>query len=98
MLFAVRARLLNMPSPCSTDFSCGDKTGALHPTRHVGGFVDLRELLDDAWTEFEATAPVGIDFVAEASLRSMIGSRLMQVAKTGETDRATLKAFALNGL
>jgi hypothetical protein len=63
-----------------------------------GGFVDLRELLDDAWTEFEATAPVGIDLVAEASLRSMIGARLMRATKTGETDRATLKAFALNGL
>ena len=62
------------------------------------GFVDLRELLDDAWTEFEATSPVGIDLVAEASLRSMIGARLMRAAKTGETDRATLKAFALNGL
>jgi hypothetical protein len=63
-----------------------------------GGFVDLRELLDDAWTEFETTAPVGIDLVAEASLRSMIGARLMRAAKAGETDRATLKALALNGL
>jgi hypothetical protein len=63
-----------------------------------GGFVDLRELLDDAWTEFEATSPVGIDFVAEASLRSMIAARLMRAAKAGETDRATLKALALNGL
>ena len=63
-----------------------------------GGFVDLRELLDDAWTEFEATSPVGIDLVAEASLRSMMGVRLMRAAKAGETDRATLKAFALNGL
>jgi hypothetical protein len=55
-------------------------------------------LLDDAWTEFEATSPVGIDLVAEASLRSMMGARLMRAAKAGETDRATLKAFALNGL
>jgi hypothetical protein len=62
------------------------------------GFVDLRELLDDAWTEFEATSPVGIDLVAEASLRSMITTRLMRAAKTGETDRAVLKALALNGL
>ena len=50
------------------------------------------------WTEFEATSPVGIDLVAEASLRSMIGARLMRAAKAGETDRATLKALALNGL
>jgi hypothetical protein len=68
--------------------------GAFAPT----GFVDLRQLLDDAWTEFEATSPVGIDLVAEASLRSMMGARLMRAAKAGETDRATLKAFALNGL
>jgi len=62
------------------------------------GFVDLRELLDDAWSEFEATSPMGIDLIAEASLRSMIATRLMRAAKTGETDRAALKALALNGL
>jgi hypothetical protein len=42
--------------------------------------------------------PFGIDLVAEASLRGMIGARLMRAPKAGETDRATLKAFALNGL
>ena len=62
------------------------------------GFVDLRELLDDAWTDFEATSPAGIDLIAEASLRSMITARLMRAAKRGETDRAALKALALNGL
>lgn len=62
------------------------------------GFVDLRELLDDAWTDFTATSPVGIDLIAEASLRSMIAARLMRAAKAGETDRATLKALALSGL
>jgi hypothetical protein len=62
------------------------------------GYVDLRELLDDVWTDFEATSPVGIDLVAEASLRSMIATRLTRAAKTGETDRAVLKALALNGL
>jgi hypothetical protein len=46
------------------------------------GFVDLRQLLDDAWTDFEATSPVGIDLVAEASLRNMIAARLMRAAKT----------------
>ena len=63
-----------------------------------GGFVDLRELLDDAWSEFEATSPMGIDLVAEASLRGMIATRLMRAAKAGETDRAALKAVALSGL
>ena len=62
------------------------------------GFVDFRELLDDAWTDFTATSPVGIDLIAEASLRSMIAARLMRAAKAGETDRATLKALALQGL
>ena len=62
------------------------------------GFVDLRELLDDAWIDFEATSPVGIDLIAEASLRSMIATRLMQAAKAGVTDRAALKAVALDGL
>jgi hypothetical protein len=62
------------------------------------GFVDMRELLDDAWTDFEATSPVGIDLVAEASLRNMIAARLMRAAKAGETDRAALKALALSGL
>jgi hypothetical protein len=62
------------------------------------GFTDLHELSDDAWTEFKATSPVGIDLIAEASLRSMIAARLMRAAKAGETDRAALKALALSGL
>jgi len=62
------------------------------------GFIDLRDLLDDAWTDFEATSPAGIDLIAEASLRNMITARLMRAAKRGETNRAALKALALNGL
>jgi hypothetical protein len=46
-----------------------------------GGFVDLRELLDDAWTSSRQRPPVGIDLVAEVSLRSMIAARLMRAAK-----------------
>ena len=61
-------------------------------------YVDFRELLEDVWTDFTATSPVGIDLIAEASLRSMIAARLMRAAKAGETDRAALKAVALNGL
>ena len=60
------------------------------------GFIGLRELLDDAWTDFMATAPVGIDLIAEASLRSMIAARLRRAAKAGETDRAALKALIGN--
>jgi hypothetical protein len=62
------------------------------------GFIDLRALLDDAWTDFKATSPVGIDLIAEASVRSLIANRLMRAAEKGETDRSVLKAVALNGL
>ncbi len=48
--------------------------------------------------DFEATSPAGIDLIAEASLRGMITARLMRAAKRGETNRAALKALALNGL
>jgi hypothetical protein len=58
------------------------------------GFIDFGALVDDAWTDFTATSPVGIDLIAEASLRSMIAARLRQAAKAGETDRAALKALA----
>ena len=62
------------------------------------GLINLRDLLDDAWTDFEATSPAGIDLIAEASVRSMIAARLMRAAKRGEINRAALKALALNGL
>jgi hypothetical protein len=55
-------------------------------------------LFDDAWTEFKATSPVGIDLIAEASLRRMITARLMRAAEMGETDRVALKGLALYGL
>jgi hypothetical protein len=62
------------------------------------GSTELQELFDDAWTEFKATSPVGIDLIAEASLRSMIAARLMRAAERGETDRSALKGLALRGL
>ena len=62
------------------------------------GSAELQELFDDAWTEFKATSPAGIDLKAEASLRSMIAARLMRAAERGETDRHALKALALHGL
>jgi hypothetical protein len=46
------------------------------------GFVDLRELLDDAWSDFEATSPMGIDLIAEASVRNMIATRIVRAAQT----------------
>jgi hypothetical protein len=58
---------------------------------------DLRELFNDAWMEFAATSPMGIDLIAEASLRSMIAARIIRAANKGEVDRAALKARALRG-
>jgi hypothetical protein len=60
--------------------------------------ADLRELFEDAWTEFSASSPVGIDLIAEASVRNMIATRIVRAAERGETDRRALKALALNGL
>jgi hypothetical protein len=62
------------------------------------GVADLRGLFNDAWAEFTATSPVGIDLIAEASLRGMIAARIMRAAESGEVDRAALKALALSGL
>jgi hypothetical protein len=62
------------------------------------GLIDLQALLDDAWTDFKATSPSGIDLTAEASVRSLIANRLLRAAENGETDRSVLKAVALNGL
>lgn len=62
------------------------------------GAIELHKLFDDAWTEFKATSPAGIDLMAEASLRSMIATRLMRATERGETDRHALKALALHGL
>ena len=33
---------------------------------------EIQELSDDAWNEFAATSPQGIDFVAEASVRRLM--------------------------
>ena len=60
--------------------------------------ADLQGLFNDAWAEFNATPPVGIDLIAEASLRSMIATRIMRAAEMGKVDRVTLKSCALRGL
>jgi hypothetical protein len=62
------------------------------------GIDDLNSLFNDAWMEFTATAPVGIDLIAQASLREMMADRIMRAAHNGEVDRTALKALALRGL
>jgi hypothetical protein len=60
--------------------------------------TDLQGLFNEAWSEFAAAPPVGIDLIAEASLRSMIAARIIRAAKEGEVDRSAFKERALSGL
>ena len=51
----------------------------------------------EAWDEFAASAPEGIDLVAEASLRRLMATRIRRAAAMGEVDRRALRASALVG-
>jgi hypothetical protein len=55
------------------------------------GAIELQKLFDDAWTEFKATSPAGILLMAEASLRSMIATRLMRATERGRPILTPLK-------
>jgi hypothetical protein len=59
---------------------------------------DLQAVSNEAWDEFAATAPEGIDLVAEASLRRLMATRIRRAAAMGEVDRRALRASALVGL
>jgi hypothetical protein len=59
---------------------------------------DIQALSDDAWNEFTATSPQGIDFVAEASVRRLMASRIRSAVTRGERDRGALRDGALRGL
>jgi hypothetical protein len=59
---------------------------------------DLQAVSNEAWDEFAASAPGGIDLVAEASLRRLMSTRIRQAAARGEVDRQALRASALAGL
>ena len=62
------------------------------------GASDIQALSDDAWNEFTATSPQGIDLVAEASIRRLMASRIRSAVTRGERDRGTLRQGALRGL
>jgi hypothetical protein len=62
------------------------------------GASDIQALSDDAWNEFTATSPQGIDFVAEASVRRLMASRIRSAVTRGERDRGALREGALQGL
>jgi hypothetical protein len=61
-------------------------------------FADLEQVIDEAWREFSATSPAGIDLIGEASVRSMIANRIIRAAELGNIDRGSLKSEALRGL
>ena len=52
---------------------------------------EIQELSDDAWNEFAATKPQGIDFVAEASVRRLMLSRIRRAVTRGELNRRALR-------
>ena len=59
---------------------------------------EVQALSDEAWNEFTATSPEGIDYVAEASVRGLMVARIRRAITRGEADRRVLRQSALNGL
>ena len=59
---------------------------------------EVQAVLDEAWNEFTATSPEGIDYVAEASVRGLMVTRIRHAVARGEVDRRALRKNALNGL
>jgi hypothetical protein len=59
---------------------------------------EVQALSDEAWNEFTATSPEGIDHVAEASLRGLMVARIRHAVAKGVLDRRALRDHALNGL
>jgi hypothetical protein len=59
---------------------------------------EVQSLSDEAWNEFTATSPEGIDYIAEASLRGLMVTRIRRAVTRGEADRRALRESALDGL
>jgi hypothetical protein len=59
---------------------------------------EIQALSDEAWDDFTATSPEGIDYVAEASVRGLMITRIRRAVLRGEADRKVLRESALNGL
>ncbi len=63
------------------------------------GFInEIQALSDEAWHEFTATLPEGIDYVAEASVRGLMVRRIRRAIAKGEVDKKALRKAALHGL
>ena len=63
-----------------------------------GSMKEIQELSDEAWHEFTATFPEGIDYVAEASLRGLMVGRIRRALAKGEVDKEALRKAALHDL
>ncbi|HEX3244556.1 MAG TPA: hypothetical protein VHX16_04050 [Chloroflexota bacterium] len=59
---------------------------------------EVQALTNEAWNEFTATSPEGIDYVAEASVRGLMVARIRRAITRGEAHRRVLRQSALNGL
>ena len=59
---------------------------------------EIQELSDEAWCEFIATLPEGIDYVAEASVRGLMVGRIRRALAKGEVDKQAIRKAALRGL
>jgi hypothetical protein len=59
---------------------------------------EVQALSNEAWNEFTATSPQGIDYVAEASVRGLMVARIRRAVARGEVDRRALRESALDGL
>ena len=63
-----------------------------------GIIKEIQALSDEAWDEFTATCPEGIDYVAQASLRGLMVGRIRRAIAKGEADKEALRKAALYGL
>ena len=59
---------------------------------------EVQTVSDEAWNEFTATSPEGIDYIAEASVRGLMVARIRRAVTRGEADRRALRERALSGL
>jgi ribonuclease D len=59
---------------------------------------EVQALSDEAWNEFTATSPEGIDYIAEASVRGLMVTRIRRALTRGQADRRVLRESALDGL
>jgi ribonuclease D len=59
---------------------------------------EVQALSNEAWNEFTATSPEGIDYIAEASVRGLMVARIRRAVTRGEADRRALRERALSGL